>query len=301
MHRIAVENRGAADAEIAFDLLDQYPAEDVAPAIVVADANAGATRRASQRRRVRLAARQGRQQVDAGETLEGVSDRKPLERGKRVRRPAAKGQDLRPGRFRCQRQDGRTVAHQRVIRLARAIPLDHGEFRMVQRAPLAVAEHFGEFDDPALARRQELLAGKFWRGAQIEPARSAVRGHERRRESMQMGLITRRDLQRPGLDLDEVLRGKVAPQGRNDTVARQQERPAVGMHVRGPERRCGGGGGRRLRHNLVYENPRKLLAIRLRISMVRPELAQSRNSGNLFSDKGMRKVKETKATSSRNP
>ena len=251
--------------------------------------------------RVRLAARQGRQQIDAGETIERVGDRKPLERRKRVRRPAAKGQDLRPSRFRRKRQNGRTIAHQSVIRLARAIPLDHGEFRVVQRTPLAVAEDLGEFDDPPLARRQQLLAGKFRRGAQIEPPRSAVRGHQRRRESMQMGLVARRDLQRPGLGLDEVLRGKVAPQGRNDAVARQQERPAVGMHVRGPERRCGGGGGRRLRHNLVYENPRKLLAIRLKFSMVRPNWRMFRSAGNRFSDKDMRKVKATKATSSRNP
>src|SRR5438105_4941485 len=90
---------------------------------------------------------------------------------------------------------------------------------------------------------------------------------------MQMGLVAGRDLQSAGLDLDKALCGKVAPQRGNDPVARQQERPAVGMDVRGPERRSGGGIGRRLRHNLVYENPRKLLAIRLRISMVRPELA----------------------------
>ena len=116
-----------------------------------------------------------------------------------------------------------------------------------------------------------------------------------------MGLVARRDLQRPGLDLDEILRGKLAAQRRNDAAARQQERPAVGMDVRGPKRRCGGGGGRRLRHNLVYENPRKFLAIRLRISMVRPELAHVPECWEPFSDKGMRKVKATKATSSRNP
>src|SRR6185312_2102156 len=89
---------------------------------------------------------------------------------------------------------------------------------------------------------------------------------------MQMGLVAGRDLQSAGLDLDEALRGKVASQRGNDPIACQQERPAVGMDVRGPEWRSGGGIGRRLRHNLVYENPRKLLAIRLRMGMVRPEL-----------------------------
>ena len=159
-----------------FDLLDQHPAEDVAPAIVVADAYAGAMRRARKppacpaRRPARSPTdRCRRKRSNASATV----SRSSAANG--IRCPAAKSQDLRPSRFRRKRQNGRTIAHQSVIRLARAIPLDHGEFRVVQRAALAVAEDLGEFDDPPLARRQELLAGKFRRGAQIEPARSAVR------------------------------------------------------------------------------------------------------------------------------
>src|ERR1700746_422661 len=87
------------------------------------------------------------------------------------------------------------------------------------------------------------------------------------------------------------------PQRRNDPAARQQERPAAGMDLRAPKGRCGGSFGRRLRHNLVDENPRKYLAIRPQIGMVRPETAHVRKKspaadlnrvGNRFSDQGMR-------------
>ena len=176
MHRIAVEYRGAADAEIAFDLLDKHPAEDVAPAIVVADANAGAMRRASQRRRVRLAARQGRQQVDAGETLEGVSDRKPLERGN--------GSAVRPRKDRtfvpAASAASARMAAQSLINVSYGSRARYHS-TMVNSGWCSAprfcgrAEHFGEFDDPALARRQELLAGQFL-------ARCADRAGAKRRQ-----------------------------------------------------------------------------------------------------------------------
>ncbi len=139
----------------------------------------------------------------------------------------------------------RTIRHQSRIRRAGAIPFDHREFGMVQRAAFAIAEHLGEFDDARLAGSQKLLAGEFRRGAQIELCRRAAGRQERGGESMEMGFIAGRYLQRPGLDLDKAVIGKPGPQARHDPGPRQQDRPAVGIDFRGPK---GRGIGRFLRH-----------------------------------------------------
>ena len=73
----------------------------------------------------------------------------------------------------------------------------------MQRAALAVAEHAGEIDNPRLARRQQLLAGEFRRGAQIERPPLPAGPDQLGGESMQMGLVAGRNLQRCGLDLDK--------------------------------------------------------------------------------------------------
>ena len=118
---------------------------------------------------IRLAAREARQQVDAGKAVEGLGDGDALGH-RRTDRRCGRGSVncVGPGRLRGERQDCRAVLHQALVGLVGAIPLQHGEFRMVQRAALAVAEDAGEFEDPRLARRQQLLAGEFRRGAQIE-------------------------------------------------------------------------------------------------------------------------------------
>ena len=82
-----------------------------------------------------------------------------------------------------------------------------------------------------------------------------------------MGLVARRNLQGAGVDLDKIMSGKPGPQGGHDPVARQQERPAVGMDVRGPK---GRGGGLVVRHSLVGSKATKYVAVGLRIGMVRP-------------------------------
>ena len=178
---------------------------------------------------------------------------------------------LRPGSGRRLRQDGGAVGHQRLVRLAGTIPLDEREFRMMQRAALAVAERLGEFDDAALAGREQLLAGELRRGAQIKPCRGAVGRFEHGGEGVQVSLVARRDLQGPGLDLDEIMRGKPGAQGGHDAGARHQHRPPVGVNVRGPEGRSG---GREFRHVLVRVRLRKYVAIGLRIAMLRPDLSQ---------------------------
>ncbi len=143
-------------------------------------------------------------------------------------------------------QKRHAIRHQGRIRLAGAIPFDHREFGMVQRAALAIAKHFGEFDDAPFARGQQFLAGEFRRSTQIKRRRTTVRRPECGREGMQMRLVARRDLQRPGLDLDKVIAGKPGPQRHHDPAPRQQDRPAVGVNMRGPK---GRGIGRFLGHS----------------------------------------------------
>ena len=74
-----------------------------------------------------------------------------------------------PAASRRQRAGSRRSPPSALIGLAGPVPFQHGEFGMVQRAALAVAEHLGEVEDAPLAGRQQLLAGEFRRGAQIEP------------------------------------------------------------------------------------------------------------------------------------
>ncbi len=281
--RVGLEDGGAADAELRLDALDQDAAENIAPAIVGGEADAGSRGGGGERLAVRLAAGQRRQQVDAGETLERRGDAQPFRRRERVGRAAAKAPLPRSGRLRRKRENGRAVVHQRRQRLAGPVPFDQGEFRMVQRAALAIAKNPGEFDDPALAGRQQLLAGKFRRGAQIKRRRRAVRRRQRGGKCVQMGLVPRRNLQCAGLDLDEVAGGEPGPQRRDDPPARQQERPAVGVNVGRPQRRRSRGdghggrgrrGGRGFGHILACGARTKYVAVGLKIAVLRAETAQ---------------------------
>ena len=67
-----------------------------------------------------------------------------------------------------QREEIAAVLHDRLIGLPRAVPFQHGEFGMMQRAALAVTEHTREGEDPRLAGGQKLLADKLRRGVQME-------------------------------------------------------------------------------------------------------------------------------------
>ena len=119
---------------------------------------------------------------------------------------------------------------------------------MMQRAAFAVAKHLGKFDDARLARGEKLFAGEFRRGAQIAGRCRAVGRGQRGGKGVQMNFVARRDLQRRGVDLDKILPGKPRPQRGHDPAPRQEDRPAVGMNVRGPK---GRGTGRNGRHVLV--------------------------------------------------
>ena len=82
---------------------------------------------------------------------------------------------------------------------------------MVQSPALAVAEHAREIEDARLARRQQLLAGEFRRGAQVQRGSLAARSDQLGGEGMQMGLVAGRDLQGRGLHLHEIVGGEPSP------------------------------------------------------------------------------------------
>jgi hypothetical protein len=102
-------------------------------------------------------------------------------------------------------EDRGAVLHQRFIGLARAIPFQHREFRMVQRAPLAVAEHAREIKNAPLTRREQLLAGELRRGVEEERAALPAHSDHLRGKGVQMRLVAGRNLQNAGLDLGEAL------------------------------------------------------------------------------------------------
>lgn len=105
---------------------------------------------------------------------------------------------------------------------------------MMQRPALAIAIDMGETGDALLAGGQQLLAGKFRRGMQIERRRLAIRRQRLGGESMQMRLVARRHLQRRRVDLDEVVAREETAQRRLDGVAAKKERPPVRMDAAGP-------------------------------------------------------------------
>ena len=140
----------------------------------------------------------------------------------------------RPRRL-CQQR--RAVGHQHRVVLVGAIPFQHGEFGMVQRRALAIAEDAGEIEDARFARRQQLLGGEFRRSVEVIGVSGAGIVDQRGGEAMQMRLVAGRALQDRGLDLDEVAGFEPAPQRRLDPPPREQSRAPVGVDVRPPEGR----------------------------------------------------------------
>ena len=109
----------------------------------------------------------------------------------------------------------------------------------MQRAALAIAEHAREIEDARLAGRQQLLAGEFRRGVQIERPPLAVRRDQLGREGMQMRLVAGRDLQRRGLDLDEAAARANQPRNARRDPAPRASRKAGARHGRRAARTAG--------------------------------------------------------------
>ena len=169
--------------------------------------------------------------------LEGFRHRHALRRGKRIDGLVAERELLGAGGARRLGHQRRAVVHQRLIRLVRPIPFQHGEFRVMQRAALAVAEHAGEFENACLAGRQQLLAGKFRRGPQVKRTLLVARPDQVGGKGMQMCLVAGRNLQRCRLHLEEIASGKPCPHSGGNPPPRQQIGPAGGMPAGQPERR----------------------------------------------------------------
>ena len=99
----------------------------------------------------------------------------------------------------------------------------------MQIAALAIAEHPGEFENPVLARRQQLLTGEFRRGAQIARQPLAAGSGEFGPRGVEMGLVAGRDLENRGLDLDKTLLLEPGPNRLGHRAPRHQKRPDIGM------------------------------------------------------------------------
>ncbi len=158
---------------------------------------------------------------------------------------SASGSALRPrklisrasGDSRGHGEESDAVGHHGLIGFAGAIPFEHGEFRVMQRAALAITEHPGELEDAALAGGKKLLAGELRGGVQVERHRRAVGRDELGLEGMEVRFVARRALQDRRLDLGEIRFREVFPQRRKDAPPRLEERLAVGMDVGHPPRR----------------------------------------------------------------
>jgi hypothetical protein len=110
---------------------------------------------------------------------------------------------------------------------------------VVQGPALPVAVDPREDEEPGLARGQELLAGEFRRGVEVERHPAAVGLKRLRGKGVEVRLVAGRDLEGGRFDLDEVPVEEEAPQGRRDPVAADEEGTAVAVDVRIPP----GGGG----------------------------------------------------------
>ncbi|GJE83688.1 hypothetical protein CJNNKLLH_5066 [Methylorubrum thiocyanatum] len=214
------------------DQPDEDAAEQVGPGVVRRDAKPAGHRRVGQRITVgRPVGRDRGEEIDRGVAVERLGQGQPLEGCERIRLAPAERQALHPCRLGGERQQRRAILHQRVVVRSGTIPFEHREFGMVQGAALAVAEDVGEAEQARLARREQLLAGEFRRGVQVERLAAAIGQDRLRCEGGEMRLVARRDLERRRLHLHEIRVGKPGAERREDAVAGQQQRPAIRMEA----------------------------------------------------------------------
>ena len=223
----------------------------------------------------RPSARQRVEEVDAGVPEKSLAHGQAFGDGEWVGLAAAKGEARRARLSRRERQDARAILHQRLQRRADAIPFEHGEFRRVQGAALAIAKHPRERENARLAGGEQLFHREFGRRVQIGGPGAAVRPDHGRGKPVQMRLVARRSLQGGGLDLDEPLALEMAAHG--------ARRSARARRAAGGGRR-GGSGSRRARRNSRRAHPggakrqrfvRSYLAFGREIGMVRAAFAQA--------------------------
>ena len=245
-------------------MLDQHLAEDVGPGVVVGDPHPRSGGR-RQSRAIAPSVRDGGEQIDAGKALECGRHRQKLRLGKRIGDAAAKRKSPDPGRLRRMGDDHDAIGHHGVVARIRPVPFEHGEFRQMQTATLAIAKHPGKLEDPGFTGSQQLLAGEFRRGPQIPCHALAIGADKLRARRVQMGLIARRNLQNGGFDLGKALLVEPGPGSPGDGGPCRQKGPDVGVPAGRPPWR-----------KLVvfgHQRARKTLASTGKISMLQPETA----------------------------
>jgi hypothetical protein len=104
----------------------------------------------------------------------------------------------------------------------------------MQRPTLAVAENAGEIENLLFPGGEQFLGGELGRGVQIERAALAGGGDKLGFEGMQVRLVAGRDGKRAALDLREPFAFEMGAQRRLQTIALNQQWPAVGVDVRRP-------------------------------------------------------------------
>jgi hypothetical protein len=118
---------------------------------------------------------------------------------------------------------------------AGTIPFEHGEFGMMDRGALAVAEDMGELENARQPRRQQFFHRKFRRCVEIErPAGLLVGGDQFGGEGHQMRLQPRADLQGRRFNLEEVPLGEEGPCGGGQARTQFEHRTAAGEDIRPP-------------------------------------------------------------------
>src|SRR3984893_2214239 len=197
---------------------------------------------------------------------ERLADGKPIESGERVSGSASPGELCVAGGHRREREDRGAIIHQQLIGRIDAVPLDEREFRMVEWPALPVAERARELENAALASGEELLAGKFRRGAQIAPRALSAGSHDIGLEGMQMSFVPGGNGERRRLHLGKSMRRKMLPQGGRNPHAREQQRSPVGMVAQN---------SRHAYDLLAPTAARKSLANEARIGMVRPHISSA--------------------------
>ena len=238
--RIGMEERRPADPEPRLDAFAQDAAENVRPGVVGRDADADFLGLTGENRSVRFPSRgQAFQKIDSRMALKRLAHADAFRRLERVGLPAAKFEPLRARDMGRERQQLGAIVHQAGERRADPIPFEHREFRRMQSGPLAVAKDVREGKDLRLAGGDELLHREFRRSVQPGLGPRAVRRDERGAKSVQMGLVSGRNLEGGDVDLDEAVGDEPSPDEAGDARSRDEAAPALRVPLTAPERRRG--------------------------------------------------------------
>ena len=190
-------------SEPMFDFLGEDLAENIRPVVIRRDPDPVPRRR----RREAVPIIEQRRQIDIGVRGEGLADGDDLRLRERIANASAPDEVARRPPPRRRRHQPRAVLIDAQRRLLGAIPFEHGEFRMMQRRALAVAEHPRQGENPLLARPRAASCTRIpARCGDRAGSRAAIRADQLGREGGKMGFIAAGDLKRGGFDLGETFR-----------------------------------------------------------------------------------------------